>query len=658
MPSGTLYGVNGDSVPASFIDWTEDAQPFNPSGDGSHYIPVSLSIVGGRVIDPRRNSNFSFEDYPEQTIWCQLPQMAISGITIDSVVASLSTTTQHQLNMEVSGSRDIVSLVHFPVPFPVLSGVAVPVRSVDRYGDGYPDTWQSGNADEIVGVKVVIDDDLAPWVEFPQGQETSVEVLNRRAFDKMNSILSFQEESQYVTVGQVGLPRLSFDTFAVQTVNVSGMIGAREHGVNEVNITYGTGGLKTSYKAESYYNTPRKPSPLEDRTRARLEGVIQPIDFLDLSDFIAEGGPGDPGDGDTDPPGAGGSIINTDFDRQEACEVINVNNIFDESACDKLLNGQTVPTEEQYFVEITRNQGFVYVTSTTLAGLATTPVGHTLNSLDVTVTVVPEDNQYQSVGFLSLEVDQHTVVIQNPSVDDIEATIMITNREGSIRPTNETIRNSEDTVATYAGVFCQDGYLNVGDACVYIHKRVESEEFAYLTGGRKLAGGQVITVESANDDGTYNVSMLGDRHGRWMCSIGTLNDVAVGVATQAQLAEAGTAEIKPGPETNGYVVNPPSAGGGTPVQIISLEDTTQPPGYPDGEPGVGYSPIKVATVQELTASGILATETYSNVHILPDPSFGAVGDKGLMVTYTPNGGILSNVRYISLNKGEFTKYSG
>lgn len=116
--------------------------------------------------------------------------------------------------------------------------------------------------------------------------------------------------------------------------------------------------------------------------------------------------------------------------------------------------------------------------------------------------------------------------------------------------------------------------------------------------------------------------------------------------------------VKPGPENQGFVIVPPSAGGGTPVQITALSDTTQPPGYPDGDPGVGYTPIKVATVIELTASGIQATETYDNVYILPEPEFAAVGDKGLMVTYTPNGGVLSNVRYIHLNKAQFAKYSG
>ena len=117
--------------------------------------------------------------------------------------------------------------------------------------------------------------------------------------------------------------------------------------------------------------------------------------------------------------------------------------------------------------------------------------------------------------------------------------------------------------------------------------------------------------------------------------------------------------IKPGPNQQGFVINPPSAGGGTPVEITALTDSDTIPGYPTPE----YDPIKLATVVELTGSGVQAETSYTGVYILPDPSYAAVGDKGLMVTYTPQitagGGLalVSNIRYITLNKAEFTKYT-
>jgi hypothetical protein len=649
LPAGTVYGPLGEDSPASFVNWTEDAAPFNASGDGQHYIPVNLSVVGSRVLDPRNDGDFSFEHYPEQTVWCQLPQMAASGFEENEVFGNLATLVEYVANLGTSGLEDLINPTELVIPYPSLSGVAVPIRSVKRYGAEYPTVWSSGTPDIITGTRIIVDDDMAPWVEFPEGTQTSVDKLNTRAFDVINSLISIQDDAQYVEVGQIGLPQLSFDTFAVQTPNASGFIGEREHGVNSVSIYYGTGGLTTTYKAQSFYDTPRQPSPLQDRTRSRLEGVIHPIDFVDLGDFLTGLGLGDPGPGDQVTNG-GNAVLNFDFERQEAAEVTVVNNVFNEQQCSKLNNGQTVPTEEAYYVQVTRNAQFAYVETGVTFPVGTSVWGHTLNSLQVTVIVNPDDNSVARNKILATEIDQHSVLVDNQTGGSFVGTLMITNGEGIVRPTNETIRNSSEV--TDAGVFCQDGYLNYGDNCVYYHKRVNGEELAYLTGGRKLGGGQIITVEESNGDGTYNVSILGDPHSRWICNIPSLNDVSLALESQAQIAEWGTTQIKPGPESTGFTIVPAAAGGGIAVQITSLDETVIPVGF-------DLDPTIVATVQELTASGTLASATYSNVYILPDPAYADVGDKGTMITYTPQDDVdgLSDIKYVQISKNLFQKYS-
>ncbi len=638
FPSGTVYGPRGEDSPASFISWTEDAFPFNPSGDGTHYIPVQLSLVGGRTIDPRHDGKFSFEHYPEQTIWCQLPQMAGSGIEEDEVFGNLATLVAFGLSFESSGVVDLMDPRELVIPYTVLSGVAVPVQAAQRYGAGYPSVWSSGTPDDITGTKIIVDDGLAPWVEFPQGQETSVEVMERHANDKLHAELSIQEESQFVEVGQVGLPRLSFDTFANQTPSASGYVGEREHGVNSVSIYYGTGGLTTTYKAQSYYDTPRNPSPLSERTRARLHGVIQPIDFTDLGDFLARTGFGDPNI-PLDPIGGGGAdTLNFDFERQEAAEVTVVNNVFGEAECAKVLNGQTVAPEEQYYVGISRNVGFAYIETAVIFGEGVTYHGHTLNSLDVSILVNPDENTVDRNKILSTELDQHTVIVDNQTGDSFTGTLMVTNREGTIRPTRETIRNSDDNVATDDGVFCQDGYLNYGDACVYYHKRIGGEEFAYVTGGRKLGGGQIVTVEEA-DGGLYNVSILGDPHSRWICGIPSLNDVSINVTSQAQLAEWGTTQIKPGPGATGFtLLNTGTGGGSIPGVITNITD-----------PGTSGA---TCTVTELGASGLPTGATYSGVYVVPYAQFAEIGDAGLMSVSSTQ----SAYKYIQISKQTFLKY--
>ena len=538
LPSGTVYGPLGEDSPASFIQWTEDAKPFNPSGTGEHYIPVQITTVGQRVMDPRREESFSFEDFPEGTLWCQLPSLAASGIETDDVLGNLATLTELGLALGQSGLIDLIDPRTVVVPYTYLSGVAVPVISSERYGRTYPTGWSSGVADPLTGPNVIIEDALSPWSEFPEGSDTSITKLNRRAFDYINSHRSIQEDAQFVNISQVGLPRISFDTFAVQSVNSSGLYGERDHGVNEVNISYGAGGLETQYKAQSFFVTPRKPGPLEDRTRARLEGVIQPIDFSDLGNFLA----GLPDTSVTDPDpftNGGGSQLNFDFERQEACEVISINNIFNEAACSKVLGGQSYPVEERYYVQITRRAQFVAGQTNVTFPIGTSTHGHTLNSLDVITVVLPDSNQVPRQNILSTELDQHTVIVDNQNSDAFVGTIIISNREGAVRPTNQTIRNSDESV-TDQGVTCLDGYLNVGDKCVYIHKRVDGEEFAYLTGGRKLSPGMVVQVEESNGDDTYNVSLLGDAHGRWLCSLPSLNNTVIALGVQTQVAENGS----------------------------------------------------------------------------------------------------------------------
>ena len=650
LPAGTVYGPLGEDSPTSFISWTEDAAPFNPSGDGQHYIPVNLSIVGSRVLDPRNDGDFSFEHFPEQTLWCQLPQIAASGFEDNEIFGNLATLVEYVTNLSTSGLEDLINPAELIIPYPHLSGVAVPIRSVKRYGAEYPAVWSSGVPDTITGTRIVVNDDMAPWVEFPEGTQTSVDKLNTRAFDSINSLISIQDDAQYVEIGQVGLPQLSFDTFAIQTPNASGFVGEREHGVNSVSIYYGTGGLTTTYKAQSFYDTPRQPSPLQDRTKSRLEGVIHPIDFIELGDFLTGLGLGTPGPGDQVTQG-GNAVLNFDFERQEAAEVTAVNNVFNEQACSKLMNGQEVPAEEQYYVQVTRNAQFAYVETGATFPIGTSVWAHTLNSLQVTVIINPDDNAVNRNKVLATEIDQHSVLVDNQTGGSFVGTLMITNGEGIVRPTNETIRNSSEV--TNAGVYCQDGYLNYGDNCVYYHKRVDGEELAYLTGGRKLGGGQIINVEEAPGDGTYNVSILGDPHSRWICQIPSLNDVTMGIDTQAQIAEWGTTQIKPGPASTGFTIVPSVGGGGVAVQIIELADSIIPVGY-------ALDPVIVATVQELTASGTLAFTTYSPVYILPEPSFAAVGDKGTMIIYTPQDDVdgLTDVKYIQLNKSQFIRYTG
>lgn len=537
LPSGTVYGPLGEDTPTGFGGWTEDAPPFNPSGDGSHYIPCDLSIVGRKVQDPRRDENYSFEVFPEQTVLCQLPEIASSGLVQDDVLGNLATLTEYALSLEQSGIIDLIDPRRVVVPYSSLSGVAIPVMSSERYGQSYPSIWVSGTPHPIYGLRIEVDDNLSPWIEFPEGTETSVQKMERHARDRIAALLTSQTDSQFLEVTQVGLPRLSFDSFALQSPNSSGLVGEREHGVNQVSIDFGENGLITTYKIQSYYQTINKPSENNDRTRFRINGVLNPIDFTDLGNFFASFGPGR-APPDITKNGFNSNLLNFDFERQESCTVISINNIFNEDACHALLNGQEVPTEERYYAVVNRRRAYVFGETNYVLEPGLNTVGHNLNSLQVRVSFVADGMGL--VPLPAIELDPFSVLVANNFPTAITGTIMISNGEGNVRPTNETIRNSSE-VDDY-GAVCNDGYLNLDDPCVYVHKRVDGEELAFFTGGRPLNAGMIVQVEeilTGSNAGKYNVSILGDPHGRWMAAIGSLNNVPLSIGTQAPLAGTG-----------------------------------------------------------------------------------------------------------------------
>jgi hypothetical protein len=78
------------------------------------------------------------------------------------------------------------------------------------------------------------------------------------------------------------LPLLSFDSFAEQNIGPSGLYGEISHGVSEMNISFSIDGFITRYKIQSYYPKFGREAPLGERVRAQLNGILNPIDFVDL----------------------------------------------------------------------------------------------------------------------------------------------------------------------------------------------------------------------------------------------------------------------------------------------------------------------------------------------------------------------------------------
>ena len=285
LPKDTIYGPLGDDNPAGFGNWTEDASPFNPTGDGSHYIPVDLFLVGNRVINPRSDALYSFESFPEGTLWCQLPINAgpSGGLRSDTTIASLATLITTNTKLSGSGLLDIINPATALNVYSTLSGVAIPVQARSRYGQTYPSQWVLGDLHYERHEDIQLDDQFVPWAFSPEGSQTSLQIMTDRAVRRAEGKIVPRSSSRYADFQQVGLPLLSFDAFAEQNIGPSGLYGEISHGVNELNITFGIDGFITHYKVQSYFPKFGREAPLGERVRAFLNGILNPVDFTNLS---------------------------------------------------------------------------------------------------------------------------------------------------------------------------------------------------------------------------------------------------------------------------------------------------------------------------------------------------------------------------------------
>ncbi len=290
LPSGTVYGVEGDDPPAGFGGWTEDYNVGNTpaasgrrSRTGEHYIPIQLREIGQLAIDPR-DDLFPFESYPEGSILATLPIVAGTGLSENGILTNLVTLVEDALESSSSGLFDTPHPAFLIDIFPSLSGIAIPVQFTERYGMEFPSLWVSGIlTTPCDNEEVVVEDLYAPWNFPPQGSTTSLQLMEDRAFRRIQGLIVPDNTSRYAQIELVGLPTISFDAFSNQTIDASGDIGVRNHGITDFNFGLTAQGITTTYKIASFFAEFGRPAPLEDRQRNILQGIITPIDVIELT---------------------------------------------------------------------------------------------------------------------------------------------------------------------------------------------------------------------------------------------------------------------------------------------------------------------------------------------------------------------------------------
>jgi len=343
LPADTAYGSQGDQPPAGFTDWTEDAPPFNPSGDSKHYVPCDIQVVGKKVINPRSSDLYGFEDYADGTLWVQLPIIA-GSMTQDSILVNLATLIESLSQLDVEGFDDYSDPTMLIEPYQSLSGVAIPVEARVRYGQTFPSGWVQGDTHYQRGEEVMVDDAFVPWGFFPIGNSTSLEIMHDRAMRKVQGRVVDRVFSRYADLQQVGLPALTFDSFASQEQNSDGLYGERSHGVTELTLRFDGTGYTTRYKATSYFASFGREAPLGERLRTELDGIIHPIDFTELAntDNI-------PGDAIYDAPTQSPpDIPSPPPSNEKTVKAVEITDVYDVFTATYLGDPSKGPTQETY----------------------------------------------------------------------------------------------------------------------------------------------------------------------------------------------------------------------------------------------------------------------------------------------------------------------
>ena len=284
LPSGTVYGPDGEDPPASFGQWTEDYNIGNAPADpgrrvrtGEHYVPINLSEVGRLPIDPR-SQEAAFEEYPEGTILAELPIIAGTSGVENFVFRNLVTLAEDALASTSSGIFDVIDPGILVEPYESLTGVAIPVVFTKRYGMDFPQTWVSGQlVTDCDFEEVVIDDQFGPWNYPPQGRTTSLQLMEDRAFRRLQGLIAPAADSQFAQIELVGLPQISFDGFSNSEADSNGNIGVRNHGITDINFSLGGNGIRTNYRIASFFQEFGREPPLDERRRAILNGIITPV---------------------------------------------------------------------------------------------------------------------------------------------------------------------------------------------------------------------------------------------------------------------------------------------------------------------------------------------------------------------------------------------
>jgi len=155
--------------------------------------------------------------------------------------------------------------------FEELTDVTIPIKVKRRYGFKWPSPWASGTG---IVFDIDVKDEFAPWEYEPRGQKTSWELMEDEARSNLASRVVNRNFVTFAEVQKLGLPIISFDGFADQSLQIDGY-GLVSHGVTSLSISKNLGWWQTRYSIKSHFPQFVRAKPIKDVTEEDFEFVIK-----------------------------------------------------------------------------------------------------------------------------------------------------------------------------------------------------------------------------------------------------------------------------------------------------------------------------------------------------------------------------------------------
>lgn len=261
------WGQDGNGVPAQFDQWNER--------DTTQIVPIEVK-KWNRADDKFKEEFLKPLREDEKGIMIRLPSLCwAEKNVIDPQLAGVVTLEQLAERFNGETVFDFAEPREYLVPFHQISGASIPVRVKRRYGLKFPSIWASGDGVER---EVDIREDLAPWNFEPRGVKQSWQLMDDEARSALSARVVDRNFVTFAEANKVGLPVISFDSFANQSETAQGF-GIVSHGVTNLSVTKNLSNWwQTKYSLKSHFAQLVKARPVFDGPDEDFNFVIKRLE--------------------------------------------------------------------------------------------------------------------------------------------------------------------------------------------------------------------------------------------------------------------------------------------------------------------------------------------------------------------------------------------